>query len=146
MESQIEISTEEVFALVSKFQHGSNVYLATSGIHSAALCNGRSILVFREDIGRHNAIDKIFGKCLLEDIPTNDRILITSGRISLEIVHKVARRGIPVIIFISAPTNLGVRLADVLGITVIGFVRGERMNVYCNGWRVAADARLGVSN
>jgi FdhD protein len=90
-----------------------------------------------EDIGRHNAIDKIFGKCLLEDIPTDDRVIITSGRITSEILYKVAKRGIPITISISAPTNLGVRLADNLGITLIGSVKGKRMNVYTNDWRLS---------
>ena len=141
VESRMEISVAEVFALVSEFQHGSEVYLATHGVHSAALSDRKSMLVFSEDIGRHNAIDKIFGKCLLEDIPTDDRIIITSGRISSEILHKVAKKNIPIIISISVPTNLGVRIADNLGITLIGSVRGKKMNVYSNGWRVVADGK-----
>jgi len=136
VESRMEISVDEVFYLVGKFQHGSEVYLATHGVHSAALCDRKNILVLSEDIGRHNAIDKIFGKCLLEDIPTDDRLIITSGRISSEILHKVDKKGIPIIISISTPTNLGVRIADSLGITLIGSVRGKKMNVYANVWRV----------
>jgi len=141
VESQMEISADEVFALANEFQHGSEVYLATHGVHSAALCDRKSILVFSEDIGRHNAIDKIFGKCLLEDIPTDDRVIITSGRISSEILHKVAKRGIPIIISIAAPTNLGVRIADNLGITLIGSVRGKKMNVYTNDWRIVRNGK-----
>ncbi len=141
VKSRMGISTDEVFALVNEFQHGSQLYLTTHGVHSAALCDRKSILVFNEDIGRHNAIDKIFGKCLLEDIPTNDRAIITSGRISSEILHKVAKKGIPIIISISAPTNLGVRIADNLGITLIGFVRAKRMNVYTNNWRIVCDGK-----
>ena len=141
VESQMEISTEEVLDLVKGFQHGSDVYLATHGVHGAALCDRKSILVFGEDIGRHNAIDKIFGKCLLEDIPTDDRVVITSGRISSEILHKVAKRGIPIIISISAPTNLGVRIADTMGITLVTSVGGKRMNVYTAAWRIAHDRR-----
>jgi FdhD protein len=132
----MEISVDEVFALVNEFQHGSQLYLATHGVHSTALCDRKSMLVFGEDIGRHNAIDKIFGKCLLEDIPTDDRVVITSGRISSEILHKVAKRGIPIVISISAPTNLGVRIADNLGVTLISSVRGKRMNVCTNDWRI----------
>ncbi len=138
VESRIGISAVEIFALVKEFQHRSQIYRATGGVHSAALCDTGSILLFSEDIGRHNAIDKIFGECLLKDIPTNDRIIITSGRISSEILLKVAKRDIPILISKSAPTNLGVKLAKDLGVTVIGFVRGERMNVYTHGWRVAA--------
>ncbi len=133
----MRISADEVFALVNKFQHSSEVYLATHGVHSAALCDRKNILVFNEDIGRHSAIDKIFGKCLLEDIPTENRLIMSSGRITSEILHKVARRGVPIIISISAPTSLGVKIADELGITLIGSVKGKKMNVYTNDWRLS---------
>jgi len=138
VESQIGISAHEVFALVEEFVKRSHIFKATGGVHSSALCDTEEILVFAEDIGRHNAIDKVFGECMLRDIPTDDRMIITSGRISSEILLKVAKRKIPIIISKSAPTNLGVRLATDLGITLIGFVRGKRMNVYTNGWRVVA--------
>jgi len=141
IESQMKISTDEVFALANEFQHGSKLYLATHGVHSAALCDRKSVLTFSEDIGRHNAIDKIFGKCLLEDIPTDSRIVITSGRITSEILHKVAKKDIPIIISISAPTNLGVRIADSLGITLIASVRGKKMSVYTNEWRIVRDGK-----
>jgi FdhD protein len=139
VESQIVISAPQVFALVKEFQHRSQVYKATGGVHSAALCDTKSILVFSEDIGRHNAIDKIFGECMLTDLPTEDRLIITSGRISSEILFKVAKRNIPILISKSAPTNLGVKLAADFGITLIGFARGKRMNVYTDSWRVVAE-------
>ena len=138
VESQTKVSAPEVFALVNEFVHHSQVFKATGGVHSAALCHTKGILVFSEDIGRHNAIDKIFGECMLRDIPTDDRMIITSGRISSEILLKVAKRNIPILISKSAPTNLGVRLADELGVTLIGFVRGKKMNIYTNRWRVVA--------
>jgi len=141
VESRMEISTDEVFALVNEFQHGSHLYLTTHGVHGAALCDRKSILVFGEDIGRHNAVDKIFGKCLLEDIPTDNRLLITSGRTTSEILHKIAKRGIPIIISITAPTNLGVRIADSLGITLVASVRGRKMNVYTGEWRIIHNER-----
>jgi len=139
VESQTRISAPQVFSLVKEFQHRSQVYKTTGGVHSAALCDTKSILVFSEDIGRHNAIDKIFGECILTDLPTEDGIIITSGRISSEILLKVARRNIPILISKSAPTSLGVRLAADLGVTLIGFVRGKRMNVYTDSWRVVAE-------
>jgi len=135
--SQMKVTAHEVLTLVKGFVQHSEVFKATGGVHSAALCDTKSILVFSEDIGRHNAIDKVFGQCFLEGIPTDDRILITSGRVSSEILVKVAKRNIPILISKSAPTNLGVRLANEVGITLIGFVRGKRMNVYANSWRMA---------
>ena len=140
VQSEIRISALEVFDLVKEFQHRSEVFRATGGVHSAALCDTHSILVFSEDIGRHNALDKVFGECILKDIPTDNRIAVTSGRVASEILLKVARRNVPVLISKSAPTNLGIRLADSLGITLIGFVRGKRMNVYTNRWRVVTNA------
>ena len=141
IESQIEISTYDVFTLMDEFVQRSEVFKATGGVHSAALCDTENILVFNEDIGRHNAIDKIFGECILKDIPTDDRLVITSGRISSEILLKVAKRDIPIIISKSAPTDLGVKLANDLGITLLGFVRGKRINAYTNDWRIVGDGK-----
>jgi FdhD protein len=141
VESKIEISTREILALANEFQHRSQVYRVTGGVHSAALCDTRNIVVFSEDIGRHNALDKIFGECILNDIATDDHIIITSGRVSSEIVLKVAKRNVPIIVSKSAPTNLGVRLANDLGVTLVGFVRGKRMNVYTHARRIATNGK-----
>jgi FdhD protein len=141
VESKIKISAPEVLALANKFQRRCQIFRATGGVHSAALCDNKDILVFSEDIGRHNALDKIFGECLLNDIATDDRIIITSGRVASEILLKVAQRNIPIIVSKSAPTSLGVRLADDLGVTLVGFVRGKRMNVYTHAWRIAIDGK-----
>lgn len=138
VQSQLQVSASEIFDLVNEFQHYSQMYKTTGGVHSAALCDNTSILVFADDIGRHNAVDKIFGECIIKGISTDDHVIITSGRIPSEIMLKVVKRQIPIIISVSAPTDLGVKLAADLGMTLIGFVRGKRMNVYTNGWRVVA--------
>jgi FdhD protein len=137
--SQATISASEVSALINDFLYRSSAYQATRGVHSAALCDNQGIMIFHDDIGRHNAIDKVFGQCLLDGIPLDDRIIITSGRISSEILLKVARRKIPILISKSAPTNLGVSLANNLGVTIIRFIRGKGMKVYSHGWRVVVD-------
>ena len=129
------VSVTEVFELVKQFQHHSRLYLATHGVHSGALCDA-DILVFAEDIGRHNAIDKVFGRCLLEDLPTAGRVVVTSGRVSSEILLKVAKRNIPIIISISAPTNVAVELADNLGVTLVCSVRGGGAKVYTHTRRI----------
>ena len=139
--STTEISAPEVSALLNKFQHRSQVYRATRGVHSAALCDKRDILTFNEDIGRHNAIDKIFGQCTLNDVATDDHIIITSGRVSSDILLKAARRNVPIIVSKSVPTSLGVRLADELGVTLVGFVRGKRMNVYTHTERITTNEK-----
>ncbi len=133
---QTKLPASQVFSLVEDFVKRSRVFKATGGVHSAALCDSTRVLVFSEDIGRHNAIDKVFGECLLKDMATDNRVMVTSGRVSSEILLKVARRNIPILVSKSAPTDLGVKLANDLGITLIGFVRGKKMNVYTNGWRV----------
>lgn len=139
VKSEMKVSAGDVFARAREFQLRSQVYRATHGVHSAALCDAKNILLFAEDIGRHNAIDKIFGQCLLEDVPLEDRMVITSGRMSSEVVLKVARRNIPIVISKAAPTDLAVEFAARLGVTLIGFVRGKRMNVYTDGWRVIGE-------
>lgn len=143
VESGTTIPAADIIALTREFQHRSYMYRTTGGVHSAALCDTRSILVFHDDIGRHNAVDKIFGECILKGIPTAGNIIITSGRISSEILLKVVKRGVPILVSRSAPTSLGVKLAQDMGVTLVGFVRGARMNVYTHGWRVVTDGRQG---
>jgi len=136
IESRLKVPAGKVMSLAKVFQHRSDLYRTTHGVHSAALCEGSKIIVFYEDIGRHNAVDKIFGRCLLDNITTKDRIIVTSGRVSSEILQKIVKRGIPIIVSISAPTDLGVKIADKLGVTLIGLVRGRKMNVYTHEERV----------
>jgi len=134
--SDLRVTPAQVLSLSKGFQGASELYRTTHGVHSAALCDRQKILVFAEDIGRHNAVDKVLGRCLLDGIPVSDRILITSGRISSEILFKTAGSGIPVLVSKSAPTDLGVDLARELGITLIGLVRGGGMNVYAGEERI----------
>lgn len=138
VESSLKLDPFQVYRLMRAFQDRSEVFKSTGGTHAAALASGDTIELFSEDIGRHNAVDKVFGRCILDKIETKDKILLVTGRISSEILLKVARRGIPVLVSKSAPTDSGVKLADRLGITLIGFVRGHRMNVYAHSERVIA--------
>jgi len=139
IKSDMKMSANAIFALVKQFQNQSQIFKETGGVHSAALCDEQNVLIFKEDIGRHNAVDKIIGQCVMNDIPMSDRIILTSGRISSEILFKVLKRNIPILISRSAPTNIGVKLATDLGVTLIGFVRGTRMNVYSHSWRITND-------
>jgi len=136
VECEPRVTVSNIFDLVRQFQHRSGLYLATHGVHSAALCD-EDILVFAEDIGRHNAIDRVFGKCLLENIPMAERMVVTSCRVSSEILLKVARRVIPIIVSIAAPTDIAIKLADSLGVTIIGSVGEDSMNVFTHHRRVA---------
>ncbi|HYQ48175.1 MAG TPA: formate dehydrogenase accessory sulfurtransferase FdhD [Thermodesulfovibrionales bacterium] len=123
--------------LYRDFQKRSEGYKATGGVHSAALADAHKTIVFTEDIGRHNAVDKVIGYALLEDIPFHGKVMLASGRLSSEIVSKCARCGIPVLISRAAPTSLSVEMARDSGLTLIGFVRGDRMNIYTGRHRIA---------
>ncbi|MDP2960581.1 MAG: formate dehydrogenase accessory sulfurtransferase FdhD, partial [candidate division Zixibacteria bacterium] len=122
--------------LMNEFEVKSSVFKSTGGTHSAALADKEKILLFKEDIGRHNAVDKILGESLIENIPWQDKLLISSGRVSSDILLKAGRAKINLIISRSAPTSLALELAQRLGITVIGFARGKRMNIYTYPMRV----------
>lgn len=134
--SDIQISYKQVTDLMRQFQEKSSLFKKTGGVHSAALSDLGKIEIFTEDIGRHNAIDKIFGQCLLKGISTEDKVILTSGRISSEILIKVAKGKIPIIISRAAPTDLAVGLAEKMRVTLIGFVRGKRMNIYTHSLRI----------
>ena len=136
---ETKVSTHQIFRLMKDFAQRSKVFKDTGGVHGAALCDATRILVFSEDMGRHNAIDKVFGRCLLEDVTTENRLMVTSGRVSSEILLKVAPRNVPILVSKAAPTDLGVKLADDLGVTLVGFARGGTMNVYTHPWRIVAD-------
>jgi FdhD protein len=137
--SRLTLPYNHIMKLVSNFQRQSDLFKVTGSVHSAALASGDTIVLFKEDIGRHNAVDKIFGQCLLEGRDLADYILVTSGRLSSEIVLKAIRRGLPLVISRSAPTNLAVKLADRLGLSIVGFVRNQRMNIYCHSERITND-------
>jgi FdhD protein len=136
IKTNITIEKDEIYSLMDKFDLSPQIFMSTGGTHSAALCDKKDLLLFREDIGRHNAIDKIFGECILRDIQTDDRILITSGRVSSQTLNKVSKTNLPFLISKSAPTDLGIEISKQAGITLIGFVRGRRMNIYTHDWRV----------
>lgn len=130
IDKPLDIKIEEIKDLMRKFNKKSDLFLSTGGVHSCALCSRSGILIFEEDIGRHNALDKILGRAFLDNMDLSDKLVLTSGRISSEMLIKVAKRGIPAIISRSAPTSLSVELARELNITVVGFARGEKMNIY----------------
>lgn len=105
-------------------------YRLSRGIHGAALADPERLLVVAEDVGRHNAVDKVKGEALRQGIPTEDRILLSTGRVSSEMLLKAARMGVPVVASRTSPTEMAVALAEQLGITVCGYVRLDGLNLY----------------
>lgn len=137
--SSLKISPPQVFNLMKKLAERSTLYKITHGVHNAAICIPDKLEIFQFDLGRHNAVDKLYGQCLLERIPLSERIIIASGRVSSEILTKVGLMGVPILISRSAPTDKSVRLADKIGLTLIAGVRGDKMSVYTHPERVVMD-------
>ncbi len=140
--SDLRVSSGTITALPSLMNEAQQIFAATGGLHAAALfaasvADTPRLIVLREDVGRHNAVDKVIGYALMNDrIPLNHSILMVSGRVSFEIVQKAAAAGIPILCAVSAPSSLGVELADELGLTLIGFLRGNSFNVYTHRERI----------
>ncbi|MCM8789283.1 MAG: formate dehydrogenase accessory sulfurtransferase FdhD [Candidatus Omnitrophica bacterium] len=134
--TNFKISAREIFCLMDEFQKLAKVYRLTGGVHCAGISDGERIMSFHEDIGRHNALDKVIGECFSKDISVSNKIILSSGRISSEITLKAATVGIPVIVSRSAPTTYAIRLARLFDITLVGFVRGKRMNIYTSSRRI----------
>ena len=124
------LGLNDIRSLLKTFRNISSLYLETGGVHSAALSDGREILMFSEDIGRHNAVDKLIGKAFLQSISIENKVLITSGRVTSEIMTKAGRNRFPILISRAAPSCMAISYAEDMGITLIGFARGDRMNIY----------------
>ncbi len=122
--------------LFRKFQNASELYKLTGCVHSAALSDGHEVLCLAEDIGRHNAVDKVIGHAILEQIPFDGKIMLASGRLSSEIVSKCAKWGVPVVASRTSPTSLAVDIAEQSGVTVVGFIRADRFNIYTHPERI----------
>ncbi|MDO5017795.1 MAG: formate dehydrogenase accessory sulfurtransferase FdhD [Lagierella massiliensis] len=130
VDCDITLPLDRVTGLMEKLQKRANLFSKTGGVHSAGLSDGSEIIVYMEDIGRHNTVDKLMGYCILNDISVHDKIMVFSGRIPFEIINKLSMMGIPIFISKSAPTSLGIEMAEKYNITICGFTRGERYHVY----------------
>jgi FdhD protein len=130
LQHELRIRADQVRNLIAELQRRSELYKRCRGVHNCALATTENLLIFRADIGRHNAVDMILGECFVHGVPTKDKILVTSGRITSEILIKAARVHIPMVISRSAATALALQLGRRLNMTVIGFVRGGNMTVF----------------
>ncbi len=126
----VELSIKDCFQLMNKLQQSAATFQETGGVHNAAICDKNGFMLSRMDIGRHNALDKLYGYCLKHHISIRDKVVVFSGRISSEILLKVAKIGCEVVLSKSAPTELALNLAEELGITTVGFIRNNSLNIY----------------
>lgn len=135
----VQLTYQDCFRLMEEMQTRSAVFQETGGVHNAALCTRDGVLLSRLDIGRHNALDKIYGHCLRHQVPLEDKIIVFSGRISSEIVTKVAKIGCEIVLSKSAPTEMALELAEELGMTTVGFIRNSSLNVYTRPDRIVEE-------
>jgi FdhD protein len=133
---RLEVQPEAIGSLVEMLFESQSLYRETGGVHTSALSDGEKVLLSAEDIGRHNTLDKIAGLCLMDNVWPETRILITTGRISSEMLQKAARMQSPILISRTSPSSLSIEMAERYGITLIGYARRHRFNVYSNAQRV----------
>ncbi len=139
VESRLQVSEGLVSSLPERLRRAQRAFAATGGLHATGLFSAEGDLVcVREDVGRHNALDKVLGWAFLEGLlPLADRLLCVSGRLSFELVQKASVAGCPIMVAVGAPSSLAVELARDRGLTLCGFVREGRMTIYSEPWRIA---------
>ena len=136
LSGDVTVTPEQVLSLAKQLHERSTLYNDTHGCHNSALCTPDEILIFREDIGRHNAIDMICGQCFLDDISVDDKMIVSSGRVASEILLKVVRIGIPVLCSTAVATSFSVGLARKTDITLIGNIKDDSFWVYNDAGRI----------
>lgn len=136
LQDNLRLDPETLYDLFPRLHFPDSLHARARGVHAAALSDGRRILALVEDIGRHNTLDKLAGACLAQGISTRGHILLTTGRISSEMLHKAARMGCPLVASRNSPTSLAVRMALAWNITLVGYVRQRSMRVYAHPERL----------
>ena len=141
----VRVDATTLYGLPDALRTAQRIFESTGGLHAAGLFTADgTALVVREDVGRHNAVDKVLGRALLDGrVPASGHVLMVSGRASFELVQKAVMAGVPVLAAVSAPSSLAVALADEAGMTLVGFLRGTAMNVYTGAERITRHATVG---
>ncbi len=137
--SDLKVSPAQILALAGELKERSTLYGRTRGCHNSSLCTPQEMLLFREDIGRHNAIDMIVGECFLEGIPTEDKMIVSTGRVASEILLKTVRIGVSVLASTAVATSFSVQLARTIGLTLIGNIKADSFWVYNDPGRIIQD-------
>ena len=145
IDSTLRVAPARLFERMKDLYLQAVGYRASRGIHGAALADPDRLLFVAEDVGRHNAVDKVVGQALLAGVSTGDRILLNTGRISSEMLLKGARMGVPLVVSRTSPTEMAVSLAEQLGITVVGYLRHDSFNLYAGGEALSLDEAGGTA-
>jgi FdhD protein len=133
------VTPAQVAALMKKLNLAAELYNAVRGVHTSALSDGRELLLVAQDVGRHNTVDRLWGQAMKQGLSTENNILLTSGRISSEMLSKAAKMGVPIVISRTSPTSLSVELAQAWNITIVGYARGASFRVYTAPERVVVE-------
>jgi FdhD protein len=136
LQSELQATPAQLAELMKQLHLGADLYQQARGIHTAALADGDRLLLQVEDVGRHNCLDKLRGAAMRAGLATKDRILLTSGRVSSEMINKARRLQTPIVCSRTSPTNLSVALAEAWHITVVGYLRQSRMRIYSHPGRI----------
>lgn len=139
-DSDVSVSPEEVTSYVERLRQAASLHHQVGGEHTSGLFRGGQLVSMAEDIGRHNTLDKIRGDCALRGIETQGGILVTTGRVSSEMVNKAASLGCPIVVSRTSATSLSARLAQAWSMTLVGYVRGSRMTVYSGAERIKTNS------
>ncbi len=142
LKSELRATPGQLAALMKAMHLGAALYQRSRGIHTAALASHDDILLQVEDVGRHNCLDKLAGAAMLADLKTRNRILLSSGRISSEMINKARRLGTPIVCSRTSPTSLSIALADVWQMTIVAYIRQNRMRIYSHPERILDGFRL----
>jgi FdhD protein len=138
---EFNLSPGQINHLVEMLFESQELYRETGGVHTSALSDGDRVILSAEDIGRHNTLDKIAGRCLMENTWPEKRVLITTGRISSEMLQKAVRMGAKVIASRTSPSSLSIELAELWGVTLIGYARRNRFNLYATPERILLETK-----
>ena len=146
IKNTFEIDSNILFRLPQTLRSRQQLFEQTGGLHAAALCTADgSLEAIREDVGRHNAVDKLIGRTVLDDgLPLRDRVLLLSGRASFELLQKALMAGIPLVAAVGAPSSLAVQVAKEFDITLVGFLRSDHFNIYNGAERVRTRERIAI--
>jgi FdhD protein len=136
LQDDTRLQVTKLEGYIDELYKASQLHHVTGGVHTSALFHQTTLVSVAEDVGRHNTLDKVRGDCLLRGIETRGGLLVSTGRISSEMLNKAARMGCPIVVSRTSPTSLSVSLARAWNLTLVGYLRRGRMTVYANGWRL----------